>query len=148
MKKALALALFFSLLMSLCSCSSKSESSQQIQTDTPTEPEKYWQAGMENLYPMGAKGQVEAMAVCNDCIFVAGRENNLLSLVRMEYAYQNNQPEFGHPQLMPLPEKPVKVQILGLSCNQEKLYILLGFPQEDGSPYPVSYTHLTLPTKA
>lgn len=135
MKKALALALFFSLLMSLCSCSSKSESSQQIQTDTPTEPEKYWQAGMENLYPMGAKGQVEAMAVCNDCIFVAGRENNLLSLVRMEYAYQNNQPEFGHPQLMPLPEKPVKVQILGLSCNQEKVYILLGFPQEDGSPY-------------
>ena len=135
MKRTLALMMFFSLLIGLCSCSLENGNFQEKQINTSSESEKYWQASIESLYPMGVKGQTEAVAVCNECVFAAGKENNMLSLVRMEFGYQNNRPEFGFPQLMPVPEKLLKAQILGMSCNTQKLYILLGEPREDGSPY-------------
>lgn len=133
MKKAIAFLLLIMQLICLCSCVLQNDAQQQSRDDS-TDTGKYWQVQTKTLYPMGVNGQVEAVSVCDGYLFAAGREQNRFSLVRMAVEAKEDEVEFGHPQLMPLPESTIDAQILGLSGNEEKLYLLLGTSQEEGSP--------------
>ena len=131
MKKGLALMLLIALILNLCACGTKNGNEIQSDKSTSNKPEEYWQVKITQLYPLGAKGQVEAMAICEKYIFVVGQENQRFSLVRVPYHDSNGKTEFETPQQMETPDTSLSAKVVGASANEEKLAVLVEVPTNE-----------------
>ena len=131
MKKNLALALLFVLIFNLCACRFEAKNEIQDEIVTGDKPEEYWQVQITNQYPLGAKGQVEAVAICDNFLFAVGNENQRFSLVRFSYNKANVGIVFGTPQQMKVPTTAIKAKVLDANANNEKLAVLVGLPSNE-----------------
>lgn len=130
MKQA-AILLAAAMLLPLWGCS-RSHQAEAEPVEASAAPETYLTAHTDSSFPLGLNASIKGLAATGNSVFVGGVRNEAPALARMDYSQGDGGVELGEAELLELPDCPEGTQLLGLSCDADRLYVLLGIP-EDGN---------------
>lgn len=124
--------LIAALLLPLCGCGRGRQAEAEPEEVAAASPPGYLTAHMESSFPLGLNACIQGLAVTESSVFVGGVRNEVPALARTEYSLEDGRPELGDSEMLELPDCPDGTQLLGLSCAADRLYALLGIPEEAG----------------
>lgn len=124
--------MIFIMLLSLYACAGGQQGEAE-QAKEPAESQSYLSAETRSSFPLGLDARVQGIAATDKYIFIGGIKNEAIALARIDYSLADGSLELGEAELLALPDCPEGTQLMGLSCANRKLYVLLGIPEE-GSP--------------
>lgn len=125
MKKILAFIFSVMVLLNLFACGTEAEENSKTENIALNKPTGAWLTKVSKLYPLRANGLIEAITACENYIFVAGKDNQRFSIVRVSYSTTNSEIGFGEPQKMEIPGHYQNVRAISASCIEDKLYLLI-----------------------
>ena len=129
--KAAAILLTAAMLLPLWGCG-RSQQAEAEPMEASAAPETYLTAHTDSSFPLGLNASIKGLAATGNSVFVGGVRNEAPALARMDYSQGDGGVELGEAELLELPDCPEGTQLLGLSCDADRLYVLLGIP-EDGN---------------
>ena len=124
--------LIAALLLPLCGCGRGRQAEAEPDEVAAASPPGYLTANMESSFPLGLNACIQGLAVTESSVFVGGVRNEAPALARTEYSLEDGRLELGDSEMLELPGCPDGTQLLGLSCAADRLYALLGIPEEAG----------------
>ncbi len=147
-KRAISI-LLAAMLLGLCACGA----STPIPTPTVTaalaadgggvtkgDGEVYTYLDRTSFFPFGTNGEVTGIAVSGGYIYACGSSGDDALFCRIEYGKADGALHFGRSEAIPLPDSG-SIHTLGISSDEEHIYLIIGKPSEDGGTYD-TYTAL------
>lgn len=131
--KPAAILLTAAMLLTLGGCG-RSQKAGAEPVEASATPETYLSAHTDSSFPLGLNACIQGIAATGNSVFVGGARNEAPTLARMDYSLVDGGMELGEAELLELPDCPEGTQLLALSCAADKLYVLLGIP-EDGNTH-------------
>lgn len=141
LRQLLGFLLTAAMLLPLCACARGQQGETERRETEQRETEQgeasvllpsSLTADIDSSFPLGLNACILGLAATENCVFVGGVRNDTPALARMEYGLGDGSLTLGETELLALPDCPEGTQLLGLSCAADRLYVLLGIPEEDG----------------
>lgn len=129
--KLAAILLTAAMLLPLWGCG-RGQRGEREPAEASAPPQSYLSAQTDSSFPLGLNACIQGLAATGNYIFAGGVRNEVPALVRIEYSRGESGIKLGESQRMELPDCPDGTQLLNLSSAADRLYVLLGIPDEEG----------------
>lgn len=131
MRPLFVILLTAAMLLPLWGCG-QGQRGEREPAEASAPPQSYLSAQTDSSFPLGLNACIQGLAATENYIFAGGVRNEAPALVRIEYSRGESGTKLGESQRMELPDCPEGTQLLNLSSAADRLYVLLGIPDEEG----------------